>query len=85
MVAYHLPGYRYCGPGTEDFTATPINELDRACRVHDLAYMNSRSREKRMAADLVLYHRARALQTKYPEASIVKAAMLLQPGRWYRG
>lgn len=34
----HLPGYKYCGPGTKDFSVEPINELDSACREHDLSY-----------------------------------------------
>lgn len=35
----HLPGYNYCGPGT-DLTqdVPPINDLDAACKRHDEAY-----------------------------------------------
>ena len=39
----HIPGYQYCGPETklrerlarED---PGVNELDRACKEHDIAY-----------------------------------------------
>lgn len=37
----HLPGYNYCGPGTNVFRrqrsqVQPVNALDRACLLHDL-------------------------------------------------
>ncbi|GFY09318.1 parvo_NS1 domain-containing protein [Trichonephila clavipes] len=36
----HVPGYRYCGPGTDvakqDQAGGPVNELDRLCRKHDI-------------------------------------------------
>ena len=86
MVARHIPGYRYCGPGTEDFSVEPINPLDRACRNHDLAYADSKSRMKRVQADAQLYLSARSLRFRYPIASrIVSTAMLTAPGAWYRG
>ena len=86
MVARHIPGYNYCGPGTEDFTVTPRNALDRACRSHDLAYMASSKRTDRIRADLDLYLEARKLRFQYPLASnLVQAAMLTAPGAWYRG
>lgn len=86
MVARHIPGYNYCGPGTEDFTAPATNELDAACRVHDLAYIASRNRLARLQADLSLNRKARLLQDRYPIASrLVQAAMLTAPGAWYRG
>lgn len=34
----HIPGYNYCGPGTKDFSKTPVNTLDNLCRWHDLCY-----------------------------------------------
>lgn len=35
----HLPGYNYCGPGTDMSTgAPPVNEIDAACQEHDVAY-----------------------------------------------
>lgn len=40
----HIPNYNYCGPGTKIITrlttgSKPINELDKACKCHDLEYM----------------------------------------------
>ena len=42
-VELHLPGYRFCGPGTKLKERLArgergINELDEACREHDIAY-----------------------------------------------
>jgi Phospholipase A2-like domain len=44
-VELHLPGYQYCGPGTRlqkriSRGDPGINELDRACKEHDIAYTN---------------------------------------------
>ena len=86
MVARHIPGYNYCGPGTEDFTVQPVNALDAACRKHDLAYRSSAKRSVRIRADLDLYLSARKLRFEFPVASnLVQAAMLTAPGAWYRG
>ncbi|XP_035707552.1 uncharacterized protein LOC118435498 isoform X2 [Folsomia candida] len=43
LLRFNLPGYRYCGPGTNlekmyDLGG-PINALDLACREHDKAYL----------------------------------------------
>jgi len=32
---FHLPDYNYCGPGTVDLGADPINRIDAACKRHD--------------------------------------------------
>lgn len=86
MVARHLPGYNYCGPGTEDFSAEPVNALDRACRTHDLAYRASARRIDRVRADAALLFKARILQLRYPlAAGVVATAMSTAPGLWYRG
>ena len=55
-VEFHLPSYRYCGPGTklEKRLARgdkPKNQLDAACLNHDIAYSKSSSLEKRHEAD----------------------------------
>lgn len=86
MVARHIPGYNYCGPGTEDFTAEPVNALDRACREHDLVYRSTRNRFRRIRADAALLFKARVLQMRYPlAAGVVATAMSTAPGLWYRG
>lgn len=60
----HLPGYRFCGPGTklEKRLARgdqPKNQLDSACREHDIAYFqNKENINARNAADKVLAHKA---------------------------
>ena len=42
MSKFTLPGYEYCGPGTDLTQAgEPINELDECCRRHDLAYSDT--------------------------------------------
>lgn len=42
----HIPGYNYCGPGTEFINRTisddkPINSLDICCYKHDETYTNN--------------------------------------------
>ena len=62
----HLPGYSYCGPGTRlDIRLDerdqarpgeePINAIDEACRVHDIAY-RSGDLQQRHLADVRLIH-----------------------------
>ncbi|OXA41305.1 Capsid protein VP1, partial [Folsomia candida] len=45
-LSFNLPGYRYCGPGTDvekmDDLGGPINSLDAACRQHDVDYLLGR-------------------------------------------
>ncbi|XP_050066057.1 uncharacterized protein LOC126555138 [Aphis gossypii] len=62
-VELHLPGYQYCGPGTNlekrlALGQTGINGLDSACRDHDIAYDKSNSLTVRSAADSILEERA---------------------------
>lgn len=62
-VELHLPGYQFCGPGTKlkkrlQRGDTGINPLDEACRVHDIAYSQSTSTEKRHQADRELATKA---------------------------
>jgi hypothetical protein len=42
----HIPGYNYCGPGTEFINRTkngdkPINSLDLCCYKHDETYIKN--------------------------------------------
>lgn len=62
-VELHLPGYQYCGPGTNLKKRLArgekgINPLDAACREHDIAYDRSNSIEDRNKADYILENRA---------------------------
>lgn len=55
----HIPSYHYCGPGTKlkerlARNDPGINELDRACREHDIAYSLADDRKRRNVADGVL-------------------------------
>lgn len=59
----HIPGYQYCGPGTELQKRLArgdpgINKLDQACKEHDIAYSKLKSSEKRREADRALIARA---------------------------
>lgn len=39
MVQFHIPGYDYCGPGTDlTYQNPPRNYLDAACQDHDRGY-----------------------------------------------
>lgn len=58
-VELHVPGYQYCGPGTKlekrIARGDPgINPLDRACKLHDIAYARHNSGPQRYEADKLL-------------------------------
>lgn len=62
-IEIHLPGYQYCGPGTHLQKRLArgdlgINQLDRACKEHDIAYHNHKDTEGRRIADKILIERA---------------------------
>lgn len=74
----HLPGYQYCGPGTNLKTRLAkgqvgINKLDSACREHDIAYSTHSTLENRHKADRVLenkaWERVRASDSNFGEKS----------------
>lgn len=59
-VELHLPKYKFCGPGTrlKERIARgdiPINPLDQACKVHDIAYSKGESIHE---ADKILQEQA---------------------------
>ena len=59
----HLPGYQYCGPGTDLKTRLArgdpgINKLDSACKLHDIAYSKFSDSKNRSIADRELAERA---------------------------
>lgn len=53
----HIPGYNFCGPGTQvkerlERGDYGINDLDNACRVHDVEYMvNDNDKNALMESD----------------------------------
>lgn len=59
----HIPGYQYCGPGTELEKRLArgdpgVNKLDQACRDHDIAYSSTKDSNRRHEADKSLIGRA---------------------------
>lgn len=59
----HIPSYQYCGPGTNlkkrlNRNDPGINELDRACKAHDIAYSQSNTVTDRNRADEILANKA---------------------------
>lgn len=59
----HLPGYSYCGPGTKLSERLArgdkgINQLDEACKEHDIAYSRSTNINDRHSADMRLADKA---------------------------
>lgn len=59
----HIPGYKFCGPGTllEERLHrgdAPKNNLDEACREHDIAYSENKSLSERHQADDILAQKA---------------------------
>lgn len=62
-VELHLPGYRFCGPGTRLKKRLlrgdkGINALDEACKEHDIAYSQSDDLVDRHNADRILAEKA---------------------------
>ena len=66
-IELHLPGYQYCGPGTKLNKRLKrgdpgINQLDSACKEHDVAYSQSSDLDKRHEADDVLIKAAQSVR-----------------------
>lgn len=60
----HLPGYNYCGPGTQLSKRLArgdkgINQLDEYCKQHDIAYNKSSNLRDRHKADIILLKMAK--------------------------
>lgn len=69
----HIPGYQYCGPGTNLEKRllrgdTGVNLLDKACKEHDIAYSQTKEIDQRHKADKILEETA----TKRMKASDAK-------------
>lgn len=59
----HIPGYNFCGPGTRLQKRLlrgdkGVNQLDEACKQHDIAYSNTNDLSSRRKADRVLAQKA---------------------------
>jgi hypothetical protein len=62
-VELHIPGYKFCGPGTKLAKRLArgdvgINGLDEACKEHDVAYSREKNLEQRHKADQILGEKA---------------------------
>lgn len=62
-IELHIPGYRYCGPGTKlrkrlEEGQSGVNPLDEACKEHDIVYSENKDDLNRTAADKVLEDKA---------------------------
>lgn len=78
----HIPGYQYCGPGTELEKRLArgdpgVNKLDQACKEHDIVYSSLKSSKERRKADKTLV--AQALPRIYSQDAKLgeRAAALL--------
>lgn len=59
----HIPGYQYCGPGTDLEKRLArgdpgINKLDQACKDHDIEYQNIKDTKSRRKADKILVNQS---------------------------
>jgi len=92
----HIPGYNFCGPGTNVHRrlregVEPINELDRACLMHDLhteprgPYMSAGDPIKVAAADAQLQQQAGALagtmQSQIDRQAALMVVLAMQANR----
>lgn len=78
---FHVPKYQYCGPGTKlkkrlKRNDPGINDLDRACKAHDIAYENTKSVADRNEADKILAKKAWE-RVKSSDASFGERAVAL--------
>ncbi|MDA7788258.1 hypothetical protein N8951_00730 [bacterium] len=84
----HLPGYNYCGPGTNvtrrmSEGVQPVNELDAACQAHDID-IEERGPKRRAgsakeirASDSRLARAAKAIALKTRDAELRANAWLV--------
>lgn len=80
-VELHIPGYNYCGPGTKLQKRlargdSGVNQLDNACKEHDISYYNLEKLTDRHNADKILAEKAWQ-RVKSKEASIGERAAAL--------
>lgn len=77
----HIPGYQYCGPGTKlrerlARNDSGINQLDHACKEHDISYSKFKDTQQRNIADKILAEKAWQ-RAKSSDASISERAAAL--------
>lgn len=62
-IELHIPSYNFCGPGTKLNKRLArgdkgVNQLDEACKEHDIAYSKYSDLERRHNADKILANKA---------------------------
>lgn len=86
----HVPGYSFCGPGTRLKKRLArgdrgINQLDEACKEHDIAYSHHHDLQKRHEADKILaakaWERFRAKDAKFGEKAAALAISGVMKGK----
>lgn len=83
-IELHIPGYQYCGPGTNLQKRLArgdpgINALDAACKQHDIAYSKSNNLEDRHTADKILQEAALSrINSKSASAGEKRAAWIVK-------
>lgn len=86
----HIPGYRFCGPGTRLNKRLArgdrgINPLDEACKEHDIAYSQHQDLQKRHEADRILadkaWERFRSKDAKFGEKTAALAITGVMKGK----
>ncbi len=93
---YHLPGYNYCGPGTDLKTAgLPINKLDAICKQHDMDYadwdISTEEADRRMVERLEELEESESIPQKLLVKYIMYAKAMIQektkldPNAYFRG
>ncbi|XP_075211182.1 uncharacterized protein LOC142325855 [Lycorma delicatula] len=80
-IELHIPGYQYCGPGTNLKKRLKrgdpgVNKLDAACKEHDIAYATYSDNERRAVADRKLADSAWE-RVKAKDSSIAEKATAL--------
>lgn len=89
-IELHLPGYRFCGPGTrlEKRLARGdqgINPLDNACKEHDIAYSRTDDLTERHRADRTLgekaWERFRAKDSRFGEKTAALTVAGIMKGK----
>lgn len=76
----HIPGYQFCGPGTDLRKRLTrgdpgINQLDIACKSHDISYSQHKDLKERHKADKILAEKAWNLVKKSPSIKERLAAL----------
>lgn len=86
----HVPGYSFCGPGTRLKKRLArgdrgINQLDEACKEHDIAYSQHQDLQKRHEADRILaakaWERFRSKDAKFGEKAAALAITGVMKGK----